>query len=256
MSGLSRFSGRACSLLARRSDVGGRGGWSKRTDWSRPVIGSPSRAATQRNSPRRRYRAGLSSVSWCPAVTRRGMSSGLDPRSHGSSSSRTLSFPVHNRPVPAASLTHGTRCGSNLRGCARYIRGISARWPASIPPVRWLHGPGQRCEGRLHTDRVGDGYRRADTAALRAGRAMAHPCRGPGFRPSGWVKHRRVVAMFVPAAVAAASSAELARRCGLALAISRPALTGDYPGRSNLGRGGVVTIDEMRTDDVVSATLC
>ena len=58
MSGLSRFCRRARSLLARRSDVGGRVACQKRVDWSRPATGIPSDAITQRdnrrNGPRRR----------------------------------------------------------------------------------------------------------------------------------------------------------------------------------------------------------
>ena len=40
MSGLCRFRGRACSVLARRSDGGGWAACQKRTDWSRPAIGT------------------------------------------------------------------------------------------------------------------------------------------------------------------------------------------------------------------------
>ena len=40
MSRLSRFPACACSVLARRSDVGGRAACQKRGDWSRPAVGS------------------------------------------------------------------------------------------------------------------------------------------------------------------------------------------------------------------------
>jgi hypothetical protein len=114
-----------------------------------------------------------------------GPSSGLNPHSRGSSSSRTVLCQHMDRPgsgaAPLAAIAGAAIQGpSKVR--RRYIPGTSEVWPASTRPAERDGRPGQREAGaRAATFRAGTGHgrkppvglRRADTAASRAGWAMA-----------------------------------------------------------------------------------
>ena len=184
MPGLSRFSARARSVLARRSDVGGPG---RRADWSRPAVWTPSAAVTQRDCSRQE--------SWAQAATRlrlrRGhrseRSSGLNPHSRcpPSSLKRPAGRDKSGSSCPAA---YGDRRRRHLRPAKvhpRYICALTCNSPAAKRDRR--PGQGKLARGRPHAGCAADGGIVSGPRRQHAGTAPS----GPGRPQNAGVHHRR-----------------------------------------------------------------
>jgi hypothetical protein len=179
--GLSRFSARARSLLARGSDVGAGPTCPVWVDWSRPVKEPVPMMITQCDIRRRESRVGL-------AIPLLAVALAMTLNSPGGHYLRTASVSAHGTgPEPgSARLTAIT--DSTLPDPSqvhqRYMPGICARWPASTWPAargRMAWTTGSRREG----GRTRAGPRRRN-APRRVRRVISSrgssvpPRRGPG----------------------------------------------------------------------------
>jgi hypothetical protein len=168
--GLSGFPVPACSLLARRSDVGAGAARPLWADWSRPAIRAPSDLVTQRDSSRQQSRH-------------------QDVRP-GNRSPRPRAGHLRSW-LPSAALT-----SNPIRGLPKVhaIRGtcqVSARGSASTQPARqWAGGMPSEVSASTATREPGtqDGIMfRADPLARRRGPVRRGTAAGQTVRPQSGV---------------------------------------------------------------------